>query len=258
MKIKFHKYQATGNDFILLNGFGDGVNLTLDQIRLLCDRHFGIGSDGLIILRPDTETDFFMEFYNPDGSIATFCGNGGRAIVLFAYMQGLVEAKTVFRALDGKHEAETISQNKVKLGMKNVETIRETKHGLYLNTGTHHIVLFEKDVDSIDINAIAPPIRYDPDFAPDGTNVNFVQLLDRNSIKVRTYEKGVEAETLSCGTGVVASAIAAAEKYLLQPPITVFTCGGELTVNFEKQNNTYKKITLTGNVELVFWGYIEV
>ncbi len=256
MTVKFYKFQATGNDFILLNGFGDGINLTIEQIRFMCDRHFGIGADGLIILRIDGKSDFFMEFYNPDGSIASFCGNGGRAAVLFAFLQGLIQNETTFRALDGMHQAKIIAEDLVKLQMSDVAEILETKYGLFLNTGTQHVVRFVQDLDQIQIEQVARPIRYAQEFMPDGTNVNFVKVLDKNTIQMRTYEKGVEAETLSCGTGTVAAAIAAFEKFHLDPPISVQTRGGQLQVSFEKKDGVFTNIWLQGPVKFVFWGQI--
>ncbi len=258
MTVKFYKFQATGNDFILLNGFGDGVNLTIEQIRFLCDRHFGVGADGLIILRVDGQSDFFMEFYNPDGSIANFCGNGGRTAVLFAFMQGLIQNSTVFRALDGLHKAQIIGQDKVRLQMNDVTEVLPTEYGLFLNTGTQHVVRFVDDLDKIDIIKIARPIRYAQKFMPEGTNVNFVKVLDKNTIQVRTYEKGVENETLSCGTGTVAAAIAAYEKFDLQLPIMVKTRGGLLKVTFEKNDQVFTNIFLEGPAKFVFWGQINL
>ncbi len=258
MEVKFYKYQATGNDFILINGFGEGINLTLSEIRQMCDRHFGVGSDGLIILRPDTQSDFFMEFYNPDGTIASFCGNGGRAAVAFAFMQGLIEARTVFRALDGIHKAEIVAQDTVNLQMSEPEAIVPTEYGLYLNTGTHHVVRFVDDLENLDIIAEARPVRYADRFKPEGTNVNFVRVSPtENLIEVRTYEKGVENETLSCGTGVVAAALATASEFGKTPPIRVKTRGGQLIVSFNYEKGRFKDIWLTGPAEFVFWGVMK-
>ncbi len=258
MKVKFYKFQATGNDFIMFNGFGEGVNLTLEQIRFLCDRHFGVGSDGLIILRPHQDSDFFMEFYNPDGSIASFCGNGSRCAVLFAYYQGLIQDKTKFAALDGLHTGEILGQNLVKVKMIDTSMPERFEFGLYLNTGTHHVVSFVDDVESLDIVKVARPVRYAAEFEPEGTNVNFVQILAKSKIKIRTYEKGVEAETLSCGTGTVASALAAAYEFGFQSPMQVETRGGKLEVSFEQEDGRFKNVFLKGPVKMVFTGEINL
>ncbi len=258
MKIKFTKYQATGNDFIFINGFETSLHLTQAQIQLLCDRHFGIGSDGLIILRPDEQTDFFMDFYNPDGSIAGFCGNGGRASVIFAAHLGIIDKQTLFRARDGKHRAQITGEDTVKLEMTQVCGIKQHGKEYYLNTGTHHVVIFTENLDQMDIIPTAKEIRYSPRYAPDGTNVNFVEILDKNLIKIRTYEKGVEAETLSCGTGTVASALASAEIKNLSSPIEVLTRGGKLKVYFEQNNGCFKEVFLQGQANKVFTGEIEI
>lgn len=255
MNLKFWKYQATGNDFILFDGRND-LRLDTEQIKFLCDRHFGIGSDGILIVRKSDSYDFRMEFFNPDGSEATFCGNGGRCIAKFANEILDFPQNLKFIAKDGKHEAK-VSGKKVRLQMRNVDVIKKYNDLIYLNTGTHHAVIFtEKEIENI--NEIARPVRYDERFAPEGTNVNFVRVRD-GKLYVRTYEKGVEAETLSCGTGVVASALAFAYEYhISESRVEVLTKGGHLSVDFNKIGDKFSKIFLTGEALKVFEGEIEI
>lgn len=256
MRINFYKYHGTGNDFVMIDGRDERL-FSSEQIRFLCNRNFGIGSDGLLIIKNSDNLDFRMEFYNPDGSEASFCGNGARCIVKFAHQLGIIDNKCEFFAKDGKHSAE-ISDNKVSLQMIDVVDIKMFEDLIYLNTGTHHTAVFVDDVDEIDINSIAPKIRFDKRFSPLGTNVNFIQSYE-DGIKVRTYEKGVEAETLSCGTGVVASALAYVLKndFSLQK-IKVKVKGGNLEVKFEKDIEGFKNVFLIGPAQLVYSGQIEI
>lgn len=219
-----YKYSGAGNDFIIADGRKkDASAFSIERITSLCDRRDGFraadgrtGSDGFIILRNSERCDFSMEFYNPDGSSGMMCGNGGRCIVAFASFMGIKPADgTVysFEAADGIHTAEILSEEGneaiVKLRMTDARDVRQVLGGYFLNTGTRHFVLFVDDVESIDISSEGPRYRHDPEFAPQGANVNFVCILPDGSLKVRTFEKGVEAETLACGTGITASAIAA-------------------------------------------------
>ncbi len=253
----FYKYQATGNDFIFIDAFDNpDFELSPQDVRFLCDRHFGIGSDGLIILRPSDDYDFFMDYYNPDGTMATFCGNGGRASVLFAFERGRTVRQVWFEARDGIHRAEIKENDVVKLEMKKVRKIKLRDGEYFLNTGTEHTVVFVDDVDKTDVKKEGRRIRYDVKYAPDGTNVNFVQVIDNSQIKVRTYEKGVEDETLSCGTGTVASAIVAEFVGKTSSPVEVVTRGGVLKVYFEKRFERYIDVWLEGEAKFVFSGEI--
>ena len=259
MKLTFYKYQATGNDFIMIDGFSyNELELSQAQIRWLCDRHFGIGSDGLIILRPDERSNFFMDFYNPDGTHAGFCGNGGRCSVLFAKNLGIFTDKVFFRARDGFHQGFLENSGEIKLEMKDVCKMEDFGQEIFVNTGTEHVVVFVKNLDEMDIIPMARLIRYNERYKPQGVNVNFVQVLDFQRIKVRTYEKGVEHETLSCGTGVVASAIVSAYKFNVGTDVIVETKGGELKVSFEKMQDCFKKVFLLGSVNKVFSGEISI
>ena len=260
MKLKFFKYQATGNDFVMIDGFAQDITLSKEQVRFLCDRHFGIGSDGLIILRPQKDVDFFMDFYNPDGSLAGFCGNGGRCSVKMASDLGIIDGKeTVFKARDGVHDAYLVGREQARLRLRDVCQVKDYGQEIYVNTGTHHVVVFRDDVERIDdISAEARLIRYADRYKPDGTNVNFVQILSDSKIKVRTYEKGVEAETLSCGTGVVASALVSAWRYGFGSPVSVRARGGDLQVYFDRQQGCFTSVYLEGSAHKVFVGEIEI
>ncbi len=258
MRLKFFKYQATGNDFVMINGFDQPVELSQDQIRKLCDRHFGIGSDGLVILRPEQSGDFFMDFYNPDGSQAGFCGNGGRCSVLMARDIGLIGDQAFFHARDGEHDARVLENGQVLLRLRDVHGFKDFGTEVYVNTGTHHVVVFVDNVEEVDIVPLARRIRYATRYRPEGTNVNFVQVMGDSSIKIRTYEKGVEAETLSCGTGVVASALVSAYREGFDSPIGVETRGGKLKVFFDRRGTCYENVYLQGPVNQVFVGEIEI
>ncbi len=265
MNIEFYKYHGTGNSFILIDNRSGDVNLDAEKIRFLCDKNFGIGSDGLIFMNSHSQYDFEMKFYNPDGSEATFCGNGGRCVVAFAKYLKIIDNKTLFWAKDGLHEA-YFRGDDVVLKMIDVEDIRAFDDLFYVNTGTHHAVKFVDDVAAVEIMDIAPPIRYSKEFEPHGTNVNFVQKCE-NSIKVRTYEKGVEQETLSCGTGVVASALVYSfvadanrnfTEKIVQKSVKVEASGGDLTISFERTDKGFQNIFLQGNAVQIFKGSLSV
>ena len=263
--INFVKYQASGNDFVLIDNRFKEYSFTEEQIQKICHRHFGIGSDGLILLENSTEADFLMKFYNPDGSSDMMCGNGGRSIVAFAKSLSIIDKETSFIAPDGLHFAQIISwennHSLVKLSLKDVSEITLFDDGQYLNTGTSHFVREVEDASQINLKEEGKAIRYDKRFEKyKGTNANFIQVVEQGLLKIRTYERGVEDETLSCGTGITASAIAYADKYKLNlSPITIQSKGGELKVFFEKTSqNTYSNIFLQGSVEKVFEGVITI
>jgi diaminopimelate epimerase len=260
MQLKFFKYEGAGNDFIVIDNRVVELDYRNDLVKKLCDRHFGIGADGLLLLENAEGFDFRMVYYNSDGSPATMCGNGGRCIAAFANRSGIVGDTLSFLAADGPHSAsihkidENITQ--VELSMKDVNISISNEHSVILNTGTPHFVSFVDDPDNIDIVAEGQKIRYAPEFAPIGTNVNFAKL-DGDKIYVRTYEKGVEDETLSCGTGVTASAIAASE-FTDAKSFKVTTRGGQLSVAFEKEGKNYINIRLCGPATFVYSGEISI
>ena len=260
MTIQFSKYEGAGNDFIMIDDRKLQFPANSQLISNLCDRHFGIGADGILLVQHSEGYDFGMNYFNSDGSHATFCGNGGRCITAFAHQKGITGNTCRFLAADGIHHAQ-ITENSgnvmiVELGMLDPVLYSMDKNYYYLNTGTYHVVKFVDNPDNIDIIEAGRELRYDARFEPHGTNVNFAKLL-KNELYVRTYEKGVENETLSCGTGVTASAIAASLKYGGNS-FYVNTAGGRLFVNFTRTGDTIKNVKLTGPAKLVFEGTIEI
>ena len=258
MKVHFSKYHGTGNDFILLDSRKNVIpELTSGQIARLCDRHFGIGADGLILLGESESYDFKMVYYNSDGKEGTMCGNGGRCAVSFAQSGGWIGEQCSFEASDGIHHAKIHPNEIVELSMNNVHHIEDTPHGIFMDTGSPHLVKFVDGLDTFDVFSEGKKLRYHSDF-PEGCNVNFVEV-GSASIYVRTYERGVENETLSCGTGVTASALAAALSYQdRRSPLQVKTIGGMLSVQFQKDQKAahFSNIILSGPTEFVFQGSI--
>lgn len=258
MQIPFYKYQGTGNDFIILdNRDGAYSFLTTAQINFLCHRRFGIGADGLMLLNKHNDYDFEMLYYNADGKESSMCGNGGRCLVKFASDSGIKKTTYHFIAIDGPHEAEIDLQGIVRLKMKDVPEATDLKDHFILNTGSPHYVKFVQNLQKINVKEEGSKIRYSDGFAADGINVNFVEALDDHSIFVRTYERGVEDETLSCGTGVTAAALVAAHHENSFNEIVVETKGGKLSVEFNlSEEKQYSNIWLCGPAEFVFRGEI--
>jgi diaminopimelate epimerase len=260
MKINFSKYQGTGNDFIMLNNLkGIYDELSIPQIQFLCDRKFGIGADGLIKISNTINADFEMDYYNSDGS-KSFCGNGARCSVKFAESIGLDVFKTSFLAIDGRHQA-SLSEETVSLKMNDVRQIKIVKNDFEIYTGSPHYIKFVEN--SLDVNVVeeGKKIRYAMEYNEKGINVNFVEILSENELEVATYERGVENETLSCGTGVVASAIAYASMKNLKGNhlIRIHTKGGKLYVSLQvNPDGSFFNINLIGPATFVFEGEIEV
>ena len=260
MDIPFFKYQGTGNDFILIDNRTTKwlTKNQTDRIRQLCDRRFGIGADGLILLEEKEGYDFEMVYFNADGNESSMCGNGGRCVSAFAAYLGIVEDRCRFIAIDGEHEAIIKKDNWVELKMMDVERIEEGEDYYLLDTGSPHYVVFVEDVDDINVVENGQAIRYSQRFKEEGVNVNFVEP-SGNEIIVATYERGVEDETLSCGTGVTAAAIS----YFLKNPktnqleIPIQSKGGKLLVRLEPDRDGFKNIWLCGKAELVFHGTIK-
>jgi len=256
MEILFFKYQGTGNDFIMI----DNRHLLFPKddvalIKKMCDRRFGIGADGLILLENDPQHDFKMVYYNSDGNQSTMCGNGGRCIVKFAQDLQLIEKETVFTAIDGMHNA-TILNDAVSLQMIDVNRISQNEDGsVFLDTGSPHYVTLVNQIDDFPMYDFGKQIRYSKTYEPGGTNVNVVEKTGENTFKMRTYERGVEDETLSCGTG--ATAVAMALHFLGETTVNKVSLkvpGGALTVSFETKNGPYSKVYLTGAAQFVFKG----
>ena len=259
MKIKFFKYQATGNDFVIVDNRPGSIHLTIDQIRRICDRKFGVGADGLMLIENDASSDFNLVYYNSDGS-QSLCGNGSRAAVMFASFIGMVNGQSSFNAYDGVHDAEILGDGRVRLRMKDVDKIKRIGEDFFIDTGSPHYIHVVGSLESFPVVERGRAIRYSPDFQPRGTNVNFIALQNDNTISVRTYERGVENETLSCGTGVTAAALAAS--FLgYTSPVKINTPGGDLSVAFEKatgQGGAFTDIFLIGPAKMVFEGELEL
>jgi len=253
MIIEFYKYQGTGNDFIMIDDREKEFDLTdNDLIAALCERRMGIGADGLIILREHDTLDFEMIYFNADGKQSSMCGNGGRCIIAFAQMLEITEGETTFMAIDGEHKGR-LMEDGIYLQMQDVKEIEGVGDGLVLNTGSPHYIEMVDELDYVDVEKEGRKIRNSAPFKKDGINVNFV--LDATELQVRTYERGVEAETLSCGTGVVATAIAMHYANCIEETlVSVKTKGGELTVSFEEFNGGYRNIWLSGEASMVFAG----
>jgi diaminopimelate epimerase len=261
MKISFEKYQGTGNDFVIVdNRKKEYAALTASHIRHICDRRFGIGGDGLMLLNEKGGYDFEMRYYNADGREGTMCGNGGRCLVKFAYQLGIHKTVYHFIAADGPHEAEIDTDGIVSLKMQDVNRVSKFHGDYLLNTGSPHYVRMVGDVMNVDVFKKGRDIRYSKDFEQDGVNVNFVeQLPDEDKILVRTYERGVEDETWSCGTGVTAAALICYHNENGFNDVGVKTLGGTLTVEFDRvDDNHYTNIWLSGPAEKVFDGAIEI
>lgn len=262
MIFQFFKYQATGNDFIIIDDrekHFDATNSSL--IRKLCNRRFGIGADGLILLRTEAGSDFRMLYFNADGYEGSMCGNGGRCVTAFAHQLFPGKTEFEFLAYDGLHRSSIRGTTElglvVQLSMQAVNEIAIIEKDFLLDTGSPHYVRFVDDAAVVDVGNEGRRIRNSEAFLRDGVNVNFVEL-HGDSITVRTYERGVEEETLSCGTGVTASALAAFHSARMEKmPVRVFTRGGELNVAFERVDSGYTDVTLTGEAVCVFRGTID-
>lgn len=259
-KLKFFKYQGTGNDFVMIDQREEQFLTPEDRVTIkhLCDRRFGIGADGLILLQEREGYDFEMIYFNSDGRESSMCGNGGRCIVAFAEQLGVIEDCAHFLAIDGEHEAIIRKDGWVELKMTDVRNVEAGVDYFYLNTGSPHYIKFVENVNKVNVFEQGRAIRYNDRFKKEGTNVNFVQPTE-TGITVATYERGVEDETLSCGTGVTAAAIAHYLKSDVKPTrIPVQVKGGRLEVRFEPNSEGFRNIWLCGPAELVFEGEIRI
>lgn len=264
MEIHFYKYQGTGNDFILIDNRTKFFKNDTKLIAHLCDRKFGIGADGLILLEnpKNHEEDFEMIYFNADGKESSMCGNGGRCAVAFANLLGIIGQETVFSAIDGTHHAR-IENGQVRLQMKDVPEIMQTNETYFLDTGSPHHIVFTSDLETLDVKTEGAKIRNNETYREEGVNVNFVShgpARNVNIFFVRTFERGVEDETLSCGTGVTAVALAAHFSGKTSDEIIqIKTLGGALSVSFTptQRRGCYENIWLSGPAELVFEGEME-
>ncbi len=259
MTIDFTKYHGAGNDFIIVDNRSGSVNLTTAIINSMCRRHFGVGADGLIEIVKSADADFYMRYYNADGNEGTMCGNGGRCAAAFAYNKGIGNKEMMFETIDGVHEAKVLEEQPeliIQLSMNEVTDFAKKADHYFIDTGSPHYVRFQKDLEQEDFSDKARLIRHS--YRPGGTNVNFAKREQKN-IAVRTYERGVEDETLACGTGVTAVAVAAArEDNLEKGSYTVETKGGKLKVFIEKSQHGFKNIWLEGPATRVFNGKINL
>lgn len=256
-KIPFYKYQGTGNDFIMIdNRTGKYSSLSQEKVNFLCDRRFGIGADGLILLEKSENADFQMVYYNSDGNESTMCGNGGRCLVAFAHELGLFNRTCLFNAIDGLHQAE-YHDGIIELKMIDVNQIKRFKDDYVLNTGSPHYVQYAEKVDDFPVYEKGKAIRESEEFIKEGINVNFVEILGPHHLAVRTYERGVEDETLSCGTGVSAAAISYLENHG-GSEVDVEVLGGTLKVRAEKSPSGFQDVWLIGPAEKVFEGQISI
>ena len=262
MIVHFSKYHGTGNDFVMIDGRNQDTScLDANLICQICDRRFGIGGDGLIILQESQPHDFKMRFFNADGFEGTMCGNGGRCITAFARQLGIVSLDTTFEGIDGIHSSTILPNGEIRLKLKDVDGIRWVEDGYLLDTGSPHFVKFVSQLEQIDVDVDGREIRNQIRFGKAGVNVNFVAIVSgSNRISVRTYERGVEAETFSCGTGATAAAICSYFHYKSDIfSYHIQTRGGNLNVSFKAQHHShYSDIYLTGLVSHVYDGSIEI
>lgn len=252
--IEFFKYQGTGNDFVMIDNRDLQFPKEKEIIEKLCDRRFGIGGDGFILLENDPTADFKMVYYNSDGNESTMCGNGGRCLVAFAHFLDIFEDQTTFTAIDGLHEAE-INNGIIKLKMIDVDSIKKIDENFELNTGSPHYVTFVEMLKNYKVYENGNNIRNSTSYCQEGINVNFVEEISENEIFIRTYERGVEDETFSCGTGATASALVFL-KDKNQTSVNVKVLGGNLKVYAEQEGERFKNIWLEGSAKQVFKGKI--
>lgn len=253
--IHFHKYHGAGNDFILIDARASSFMVPPENfIRKMCDRHFGIGADGLMLLMPSASYDFSMKYYNSDGREGSMCGNGGRCITAFARKCGIVKKNYVFEAIDGIHNAEFTSETTISLRMNDITEMKILDDGIFVNTGSPHFILLHDDPHRADMNLFGKKYRYDSRFGEGGANINLISY-NRNQITIATFERGVEAETLACGTGAVAAAAAVALKNSEQyNEYQISAKGGRLTVKLMQTGITFSDVFLSGPAEFVFEG----
>jgi diaminopimelate epimerase len=261
MNLEFYKYHGAGNDFIMIDCRDSTESMfTTEIVHSLCDRHFGIGADGLILLLKSNGNDFRMKYFNSDGKEGTMCGNGGRCITAFARDLGLISDKAEFTGIDGLHHSLILENGLIRLRMKDVTEVSRLGDGYLMDTGSTHFVVFRDNTDETDVFGEGRRTRYQQRFGIAGTNVNFVQKLTENSFRIRTYERGVEDETLACGTGAVASAISSyIENGTDKTSYLVQARGGSLSVSFTPKNDgSFTDVWLEGPAEFVFRGKITV
>ncbi len=259
MSFEFYKYHGTGNDFIMISDLSSEFPAdNIELIRHLCERRFGIGADGLILIRKHPDMDFRMVYFNSDGREGTMCGNGGRCAVAFAYRKGLCENSVTFTAIDGTHVARVIQPDYIQLKIQSVKDVKIRQDHYQLDTGSPHYVTFVEHIEEVDVYKLGRKIRMSNAFRADGINVNFVEHSPER-LFVRTYERGVENETWSCGTGLVASALCASlRENSEKTEYQIRTKGGDLSVSFRKEEeHNFRNIILEGPAKFIYQGTIE-
>ncbi len=260
MQLEFYKYQGTGNDFVMIDNRSNTFPKENTQlVAHLCDRRFGIGADGLILLDTDATSDFRMVYYNSDGNLSSMCGNGGRCLVAFAKKLNVIQNETTFLATDGLHYATVGADGIVSLQMIDVAEIKNTQDYSFLNTGSPHHVQIVEDLQHFNVKENGAAIRYGNLYGQAGSNINFVKKIDETTFSLRTYERGVEDETLACGTGATAVAIAMnATGQTNSNEINLNVEGGKLAVSFDIEDGKYTNVFLKGPAEFVFKGTIQI
>ncbi|MCX7019531.1 MAG: diaminopimelate epimerase [bacterium] len=268
--MEFYKMSGAGNDFIVINNLDLHVPEAgrRELFSKWCRRGLSVGADGVILIEPSDEADFRMRYYNSDGGEAETCGNGSRCIARFAHEQGVAPASMTFQTLAGPYRARALENGETVVWMTDARGIREniritgalfTGEAHFINTGVPHAVVFVEDLDGFDVFGVGMMLRHHAEFAPAGANANFVRVRGRHDIDIRTYERGVENETLACGTGSIASAVIAARRGVAEPPVRFKTAGGEtLTIGFQLGPGGARDVTLQGGAVIVFRGYIKL
>ena len=256
MNFNFEKYQGAGNDFVIIDDREETFpNKETDLIQKICDRHFGIGADGFILMRTSDLSNFKMLYFNSDGQPSSFCGNGSRCLYAFAQKHSVVGSEGTFETLDGIHKASRKDDHLISIQMEDISDIEKSDTSVFLDTGSPHHIEFVDDVSKVNVKQRGAAIRYGYPYFKAGSNANFVQKLNKKKFKIRTYERGIENETLACGTGAVAAAIAAHFTELTSmDTIIIHAVGGELQVSFVVESGIYKNIHLTGPADFVFSG----
>ncbi len=258
MLLHFYKYQGTGNDFVIIDNRDGSIELSSQQVALLCDRHFGIGADGLMLLNKHDSYDFEMIYYNADGAPGTMCGNGGRCLTKFAFDKGIQPNKYTFIASDGEHEAVIDANGWVHLKMIDVHEVSKQNEATVLNTGSPHYIKQVTDLSNYDVFTEGKNVRYNETYKQNGINVNFVEW-NGDELFVRTYERGVENETFSCGTGVTAAAMAMSYDTTGLQETKIRTLGGSLLIKFNKLDaQHFTDVWLCGPASFVYDGQITI
>mgnify|MGYP001169311466 FL=1 len=258
MIINFCKYNSLGNDFIIIDDRKDIFNTkNKPLINFLCDRHNGIGADGLILVKKSINSDFEILHFDPNGNLGSLCGNGSRCAVQLAYSKDFISRKTSFTAFDGIHNAELLNNGLIKMDMKINSNIIKNSYGTWVDTGSPHLVIEKANIDKLNVNNEGRLIRYNNYYKKDGVNVNFIEKISNDNFKIRTYERGVERETLACGTGSTASALC---MFYLERTnsnsITMQCKGGNLNIQFKSDNKYFKEVSIIGPANFVFEGNI--